>query len=340
MTGIAIPAFMKNRDMTPHEQGVGTNSAPVLASAELWSPSAGSDEKPDPEKIRQEAKDLAAKGKYEDALQRLIWYFNHALEFNSGLTGVRLSSGLSDWDELGRRYPKAKEALLEIRDHKTRELTNGRGYTDMFTDVSAINRELQDDGATFALYKVLRKKDPKLARQAYFWVEALLVAKGEYQMCLDGMGGDWQGRFNITRQGFELQRESQKRSDEMRQKMAPQTTNSGGGVATTVPRPVRFPGGQTDFNAQMKKLSEKIFVGQTRQLIEILVGTGRNDDAEKLRDEALAIFDDPRLKTAIGDAEERVLSHQNGQQTVDSLPPVVVKTVPASGARRRGAGRL
>ncbi len=160
LASIVIPAFEKGRDAAQRIHSVQTNAAPPSASAELWSPTLGPDEKPDPEKIRQEAKDLAAKGKYEDALQRLIWYFNHALEFNSGLTGVRVSSGLADWDELGRRYPRAKQALVEMRDHKTRELASGRGYTEMFADVSAINRELQDDDATIALYKVMRKNRP------------------------------------------------------------------------------------------------------------------------------------------------------------------------------------
>jgi hypothetical protein len=40
---------------------------------------------------------------------------------------VRLSFALSDWIELGRRYPKARNALIEIRDADARQFTDG-GY--------------------------------------------------------------------------------------------------------------------------------------------------------------------------------------------------------------------
>ena len=51
---------------------------------------------------------------------------------------------------------------------------------------------------------------------------------------------------------------------------------------------------------------EDRFVGQTRQLIEILIGTGHKADAEKIRDQAVAVLDDERLKSAVTDAEKRI----------------------------------
>ena len=56
----------------------------------------------------------------------------------------------------------------------------------------------------------------------------------------------------------------------------------------------------------MKKYAEDRFVSQTCQLIEILVGVGRKADAEKIRDQAVAVLDDARLKSAVSDAEARV----------------------------------
>jgi type II secretory pathway pseudopilin PulG len=137
-----------------------------LASAETWSPTFAPGEKPDLQKILDEAKDLMSKGQYEESLQRHIWHFNHASEFGDSYQSiVRLTSGVPDWEELGRRYPKAKQALIEIRDNKTRELAEGRGYTEMLQDVQAINHELQNDDATYALFKAIEEKDPKLARR-------------------------------------------------------------------------------------------------------------------------------------------------------------------------------
>jgi hypothetical protein len=251
------------------------------------------------QKILDEAKDFMSRGAYEEALQRHIWYHNHASGIDPAQTGVRLSFALSGWMELGRRYPKAKQALIEIRDNKTREIAQGRGYSEMVQEVQAINHELQDDDATYALFKTVRDKDPKLAGQSYFYLESLLVSKGEYQWCLSQMG-DSQRRFDLIRQGLDMDRDNQKRMAESRQRTAQQMAamNQKRGWTNSWSPP--------DTSAMMKKSGEDRFVGQTCQLIEILVGTGHQAEAEKLRDQAVAILDDPRLRSAMSDAAEKL----------------------------------
>jgi serine/threonine protein kinase len=270
------------------------------ASAETWSPTFAPVEKPDLQKILGDAKDLMNKGDYEAALQRQIWYFNHALEYDQGQTGVRLSFALSQWVELGRRYPRAKQALLEIRDRDTQQLAAGQGYANLFTDMQAINRELQDEDATYALFKIIREKDPQLAGQCYFWVESLLVSKGEYQWCFDHMG-DAQSRFDMARRSFDMERASQQRMVEISQRIAQQIADQNQQRGLTN-MPAFAP---PDTSAMLKKSAEDRFVGQVRQLIEILVATDHKADAEKIRDEAMGVLDDARLKSAVGDAEEK-----------------------------------
>jgi hypothetical protein len=115
--------------------------------------------------IYAEAQELRAHSRYEDALQRHLWLHRHALETDPGYSAVRLSFWLSDWAELGRHYPKAKQALMEIRDHDTQELAAGRGHLDMFMDVDRIDAYLQDEAATLALFKRIEQSDPQLAKQ-------------------------------------------------------------------------------------------------------------------------------------------------------------------------------
>ncbi len=81
-------------------------------------------------KILADAKKMMDQGRFEEALQRQIWYHNHALEYDQGQGGVRLTFALSQWIELGRHYPKAKTALIEIRDRDSRALMEGRGNVD------------------------------------------------------------------------------------------------------------------------------------------------------------------------------------------------------------------
>lgn len=48
------------------------------------------------------------------------------------------------------------------------------------------------------------------------------------------------------------------------------------------------------------------FIQQVRQLVEILVGTGRIAEAEKIQTEAMALLDEPKLRSAVSDASQKV----------------------------------
>jgi len=270
------------------------------AAAETWSPTVDLGEKPDLQKIRDEIKTLMEQRQYEEALQHQIWYFNHALEFGEP-NPVRTSFGIMNWAELGRRYPKAKLALIEIRDAETREFAAGRGYSELFMEIQAINRELQDDDATYALYKSFREKDPQLGQQCYYYIESQLVAKGEYQWCYDHMG-DPQSRFNLIRQGYDMSLSSQKRMAELQQRTRQmiEDTNRKNGWTN---QPAYSP---PDTSAMMKKNHEDRFIGQTRQLIEILIATSHPADAQKIQDQAVAVMDDDRVKSAVADAQAKL----------------------------------
>jgi hypothetical protein len=221
--------------------------------------------------------------------------------------------------ELGRRYPKAKQALIEIRDNTTREIAAGRGYLEMFKEVQAVNHELQDDDATCALFKTIHKQDPKLARQCYYYAESLLVEHGDYQICLDCMG-DPQQRYNSILQSLEMQPESSSFNRAVPGRPLRATPNDG---ITSAPvrlvsgRPLRATNEATvAASAMMKRFSETNFVSQVCQLIEILVGTAHQADAEKIRDQAMTVLDDARLKSAISDAEQRVQKVHEADTTI------------------------
>jgi serine/threonine protein kinase len=265
-----------------------TESNAQPASTETWSPTFVPGEKPDLQKILDEAKTLMEEHKYEESLQRHLWHFNHAAEFGDSYQSVvRLTSGLSDWEELGRRYPKAKQALIEIRDSRTQQLAAGQGYAEMLHEVQAINHELQADDDTVALIKTVHAKDPKLTRQNYFWMEDLLLQKGEYDLLLDCMP---QTRFESARRGFEMQLASQQRMAEIRKQ-----------------HPVPTPQFVGSFQPpDMGQMATNNFVGQVRKLVEILVATDHKADAEKIRTQALAVLADARLESAVSDAEKKI----------------------------------
>jgi hypothetical protein len=234
---------------------------------------------------------LINKGQYDEALRRCLSFHD---QFKASDT-IPITFLLRDWIELGRRFPKAKAALLEIRDQDIRECSAGRGYLVLFREAGAINGALHQDDATYALFKTLRDSDPDLAQQCTGYIEDLLVAKGEYQWCFDHLG-DPQEKFDSSREHLTMDLEREKRMDESRNSLMERNRERG---ITNRPAP-------PDRSAWFIKHDEDRFVGETRRLIEILVATGHKADAEKIRHQAVAVLDDPRLKSAVSDAEEKI----------------------------------
>jgi hypothetical protein len=291
-------------------------------AAETWSPALAPGEKPDPTKIRDEIKTLMDQTHYEEALQRQIWYFNHALEYDPSLVGVRLSFTLSDWAELGRSYPKARQALIEIRDHDMQTFNEGmrhshwfkeisaalpgfsrverRSRFDLFQDIFSINLSLGDSDANGVLVKTLVAKDPQLARHMGYRItedafDALV--KKRTNGVSHGDIGDGQAAFGAICQQWISLKKSEVRMAKIYARGQKKTDDDS--AQNGQRPPAMFP------PMEPPKVADNIFVDKTRQLIEILVANGHQADAEQIRDQALALLDDPWLKSAVSDAEEK-----------------------------------
>src|ERR1035441_8843353 len=133
---VANPPGLKIRYKFVDKVPAASQTQSNATAARSWSPPLLPGEKPDLFKIMEQAKQLASMGQYEQALQCYLWHFNHAQEYGDNWqNAVRLTSELSEWEELGRRYPKAKQALIEIRDNKMREIVEGRGYAAIFEEI-------------------------------------------------------------------------------------------------------------------------------------------------------------------------------------------------------------
>lgn len=109
------------------------------------------------------ARAAARDGLFAEALSEYIWFHEHALEEQPSLVGVRLSFALGYWIELAGEYPPARAALQGIRDRKTKLLEDGVEDWELFKDVTAINRELCNDEATYNLFWLINSKNPVFA---------------------------------------------------------------------------------------------------------------------------------------------------------------------------------
>jgi hypothetical protein len=302
-----------------------------VAAAETWAPALAPGEKPDPRKILASATEFMKNGEYEESLKRRIWYHNHAPEFGDTYDNVvRVVSALTEWVELGRHYPKAMQALIEIRDYDTKKLSGGGGTSDLFQEIAGINQALDKTEDTYLLYKGILTTNKKFASQCFWLAQDLLVDHGDYALCFEFMG-DPQYRFEMIRNSFQMELDSQKRMADLNRinqehmKRLNQTYFS-----------------PLDTSLTLRQSATNRFIGSVRQLVEILVGSGHKSDAEKIRDAAAAIFNDARLQSAVADAEQVIqkrketsaaISGDDSTQIFARQPPVVVETFPLAGAR-------
>lgn len=121
------------------------------------------------------ARRFATEEKYEEALERHLWFHNHALETRRSYYGVRLSFALTEWIALGEEYPKAISKLEEVRDTKTARLLGGEECNELFHDVVAINSRLDAHDATILLFERIEQANPDFASSIYHYAEDTIL---------------------------------------------------------------------------------------------------------------------------------------------------------------------
>jgi tetratricopeptide (TPR) repeat protein len=137
----------------------------------------------DPEKVLARARKYYEQGNYEKALQDYIWFHDNALKYKPSLYGVRLSFALLDWIELGKKYPKAHNELIDIRNRKSDLIKTKHGTQELFHDVKSINTYLNENQKTVDLYKEMTICDFDLAKQCYILAKDDLIAHQEFELC-------------------------------------------------------------------------------------------------------------------------------------------------------------
>lgn len=154
----------------------------TVARGEEWTPP----DNPVPDLILREATADARAKRYEHALAKHVWFHEHALEYDKGQTGVRLSFALMYWLQLGEAYPPALAKLKDIRE-ETRQRLEPKQSREIkfedFHDLASINRELGDFEMTAAAFKLLDEKDPKMAARVYRIAQPALIRTKQYKLC-------------------------------------------------------------------------------------------------------------------------------------------------------------
>ena len=220
------------------------------------------------------AEELMAQGDYEAALQDMLWYWE-ASKTTRGQGGVRLSFALSTWEELGEKYPKAKSALLDVRDADEAAVAATGSTSDTFHEYASINETLDEQDRTYAIYKDLVAKHPRKAQEYFPIVKTLLVENREYALC---------SKY-VTDAESDMNMFISERRMEARVADAPQVAGN---------------------KAFFLRQADRRFEEQTRELIVILIGGDRNEEAATVQQEAAAVLNTTPIRTALQDAKASV----------------------------------
>ena len=117
---------------------------------------------------------------YAAALEKYLWFHDHALDADLSLVGVRLSYAILEWVDLGELYPPARRALERVRDTKTELLMQGSYNASLFHDVASINRALGQVERTRDLFKTIAAAERGVAERCFHIALESLVHTSEF----------------------------------------------------------------------------------------------------------------------------------------------------------------
>jgi hypothetical protein len=136
----------------------------------------------DPRTILDRARSAALEGRHEEALRDLVWFHEHALEYDRALYGVRLSFALGYWSDLANVYEPARKALHSLKARNETALLEGNGNRDLFHDVVSVNRELRRPNDTYKLFLALGRRQPALAKDTADLAIDAIVEAGAFKL--------------------------------------------------------------------------------------------------------------------------------------------------------------
>lgn len=121
-------------------------------------------------------------GEFANALTQYEYFFDHAIEEEESLYGVRLSYCLDEWARLGSKYPPALQRL-QFKAEEAHDLLLRTRKPDRFHDYIAICEYLHRNEAPIELFLTLHKSDRELAESVVRFIWDELVEARHWEVC-------------------------------------------------------------------------------------------------------------------------------------------------------------
>jgi hypothetical protein len=216
-----------------------------------------------PRDVLREARQLVKAHQYAEALEKYIWFHDHALDNNRSLVGVRLSYAIDEWAEMGEVYAPALRALEDVRDAKTTSLMNGTDDPSLFHDVRSINRALGQVERTRDLFKIIAGNNRGCAEKCFRFALESLVDTKEFGLARSFM---LNVRTEIDRFALPFESATQ-------------------GTASASP--------------ELQEILVRIYVKNVSLILQVLTGIGEEAEAKQTRQYALDCVPGARLRDMV-----------------------------------------
>lgn len=141
----------------------------------------------DPGKVLTEAREAAKEKRYSTALEKYQWFFENSIEIKRSYYGVRLSYCLDEWAELGKEYPPAMKALIELKDRSLSDFKSTLSRQS-FHEYSSIAGYLDLQDEVLEQFMSLHKSNKQLAGNFFTFVYEHCAKKEMWGICREHLG--------------------------------------------------------------------------------------------------------------------------------------------------------
>jgi hypothetical protein len=170
---------------------------------------------------------------------------------------------ITNWKSLADIYPPAMAALKEMRNNKTKEVLDDNASTKLFADVAALNRTLGEGDKTIELFENIEKEHPDKAKLCWYWIKDALFDAKRYDIIKNYIGNPV-NEFTLLKSQYDLLNAVQ--------------------IEPNKKRP------------ELKVFADNNFAEKSLKLIEFSVAVDDLKSAKEIREKAMTVVKDNRLR--------------------------------------------
>jgi thiol-disulfide isomerase/thioredoxin len=215
------------------------------------------------------ARTMLMSGKLDEATEEFVWLWQHVVEHEPGMSGVRVSFMANDLAQLTQQHPPAKARLSALRDELTELVESNRASAEHLQDWVVLNEALGEQDRFLAWFD--RVRDTYRPKPEDHWVleQKLIPMLIERKRWADA------GRL------FLAPLQVLRRHQEM------------------FAHPPEYPGMPEEMRTAMLAQLKQFFVDRAARLHVSLKAAGRLDDAKAVLDEARKLMPGEHLEQTI-----------------------------------------